>query len=258
MVKDNPSQSLGSAEETPTSSRDQFQVRHRFVGLLFALAMTEVARQGVRLWEPVAVWSWAAPTHLFLCAMLIATSWVGWSNSIQLKQRLCEVFDLQFLELLLDILLVFIYFVIVARVEITTGTSAVEVPSATPEAWGLVVVFVVYALWDVCTDVVRSRQKFVQALGVHAFASVLCFLLSYLCLWRCKEVMSVFAVVAVDVSLIAIVFVFRALKRLERPIARKLGWPDNETANLRFPRDRDRGALVICLIAFAVGLIAAK
>lgn len=236
---------------------DKFQVRHRFVGMMFALAMTEVARQGVHLFEPGVVWSWAPVGHLVFCIALIATSWVGWSNSIQNRGPLSDVFDLQFVDLLLDVVLVIIYFVIVAQVEIPKTAGTINaMPSARPEAIGLLVVFGVYIVWDVFTDVLRSQNK-LSAFLVHVTASILCLLGSFACIWVSWHIARGASVIAVDVALIAIVFAFRALKRIEGHIARMLRWDKKriKEAGLRFIRPGDRLALAVCIFGFLSGLI---
>jgi len=224
---------------------------------MFALAMTEVARQGVHLFQPGILWSFPAFFHLVFCIVLIACSWVGWSNSIQNKRPLSDVFDWQFVDLLLDIVLVFVYFVIVYKVELSNDAQVRSpIPSAAPEARGLLVVFCVYAVWDVVADVFNSRMGRLSACAVHISASLLCVLLSlgtYLFFNRTTREASV---VAVDAALVGLVFVFRALKPFERTVAELLRWDTKtiEEAGLRTTRPRDVLALASCGLVFLGGL----
>src|SRR5205823_1636231 len=95
--------------------------------------------------------------HLFVALLLIACSWVGWRQSVSpgITQKVTGVFRRSFVGLLLDVILVVLYFIIVQRAEINTVTGQIAVLpiSARPEAKGLLWVFAAYVSWDLVTDV---------------------------------------------------------------------------------------------------------
>src|SRR4051812_41738835 len=95
--------------------------RYIFVQLLFSLTAAETARQFAELVLGARDHVEAAPAyaHLLLAGMVVVTSWVGWANSEASRQsRVTSVFGCPFLILLLDVALVFLYFLLVRSAEI--------------------------------------------------------------------------------------------------------------------------------------------
>jgi hypothetical protein len=82
--------------------------------MLFALAVSEVAIHAADLVSASGNLSDKLPalTHLVVGLVLIAASWVGWRRSVSpgMKERVEYVFSLPFIGLLLDVLLVILYF----------------------------------------------------------------------------------------------------------------------------------------------------
>ena len=180
----------------PTGDSSDDSLRWTFVEMLFALAVSQVA---VHLSDLIALpisvpWRDRMPAfaHLGVSFGLIATSWLGWrlSRAPGSLKTLKFVFSLRFLALLSDVLLVVVYFIIVRSVEIEQkgGETTLAVVSARPESIGLCVVFGVYALWDLATDVFspgsipstdgRLWMGF-KAAFVSSLASIVCLVLSF-------------------------------------------------------------------------------
>lgn len=109
------------------------ELHREFVGMLFALAIAEVA---VRSGEIVNSGSdvrtmMPALSHLILAGTVIATSWVGWGISKYSLSDVKGVFTKDFVELLLDVWLVVIYFFIVHGTERfvdVNGTKTIRPP----------------------------------------------------------------------------------------------------------------------------------
>jgi hypothetical protein len=212
--------------------------------MLFALAIAQIAINAAAIFAVSAalVIKIAAAAHLSVALLLIACSWVGWrlSRSPGVTEPVTGVYRKSFLDLLLDVLLVIVYFIIVQRAEINTvaGQIVVELTSASPEAIGVLSVFVIYVLWDLLTDVLSAKYipegirffslKTFSAAFVSTFASILCLVLTAGVLLAAKDTNSTAKVVALDFALGAIILLFRSVKALETPLSRKLDltrWP---------------------------------
>jgi hypothetical protein len=188
------------------------QTLHReFVGMLFALAIAEVAvRSGAIINSDLDSWTKApALSHLFLASMVIATSWVGWGWSKHSLSNVRHVFTKDFVELALDVWLVGVYFFIVQGAETiadvqggTTIQGSVEV-----EALWIMVMFGTYVIWDVWT----KWGKW-PAFAQRAWASIMCAGFAAWTFFQLRELRGIEPVVLGDVSLLAIVFLFRAMK----------------------------------------------
>jgi hypothetical protein len=211
----------------------QVRVRFEFVELLFALATAEIALQFGTLASGHITIS-DAPTaysHLVLAIVLVAASWVGWSQSKAPGNvvRVTGVFSWAFVVLLIDVALVIFYFIIARGVEVSTlpsGQVVIGTPSAEKETFWVMVVFLVYLFWDLLTKSViaapQATSSFWQRLGGHEFwdrgwVSVVCAAVatvSWLCL---HAVIGVRPVLVTDLALLALVLLFRALKQRHWP-----------------------------------------
>src|SRR5688572_9417028 len=125
-------------------------LRDTFVEMLFALAVAQVAIHAADILLARALDGsalsglerGAAFSHLAVALLLIATSWVGWMRSASPGRHIQEngVFSWWFVGLLLDVILVVVYFVITRSVEVKQrGNDFVLTGlSARPEAHGLI------------------------------------------------------------------------------------------------------------------------
>jgi hypothetical protein len=186
--------------------------------MLFALAVAEVA---VR-WAQVAAkfglssGAWPAHLHLVLAICIIATSWIGWSWSMAAGniKPIQHAFSIEFCVLLVDVTLVILYFMIarsVEFVEVDSGASARE------ETFLVSTIFGIYFLWDFLTKALfksdQPNESSARAFWLRGRVSFSCFLISLVGVWLISDVKSPLGVCMADISLIALVFLFRALKR---------------------------------------------
>ena len=209
------------------------EVRYAFVEMLFALAIAEVAIASSHLVSIERPFNQKIPAiaHLFVATTLIATSWLGWSTSNwrAKKSKSESPFSWDFLGLLLDVLLVVMYFIIVRLADISDKEPFdLLPPSAVPEARWIVWVFTVYALWDCLWKVLKEDHlwRLVQRSTVDvlklALASMAC---SIICaglacvVYLLAQSLPVPAdvtlrwnVVCLDSALLCVVLLFRALK----------------------------------------------
>jgi hypothetical protein len=139
--------SLSPSEPQAKGPELEPKLRHEFVGMMFAVAIGEVGVQTAIL---VQAHNWMhflpAYFHLFLATVVIATSWVGWtlSSSPGARTDVNNVFEWEFLVLLLDVLLVVIYFILAKTVDFTGEPNVQLNASAAPESFWILVIFLVY------------------------------------------------------------------------------------------------------------------
>src|SRR5579862_6393754 len=119
-----------------TSRNSEPRLRHEFVGMMFAVTIGEVGLQAAALVQAGHVVHFLpAYSHLILATVMIAASWVGWtlSPSPGATQDVSGVFQPEFLVLLVDVLLVIVYFILVRRVDFTGEKLIRLTASASPE-----------------------------------------------------------------------------------------------------------------------------
>lgn len=172
--------------------------------------------------------------HLFLALIVVASSWVGWANSSRLKQGTARVagetpapslqradspenkewtvtrtFSREFVVLLVDVLLVILYFILACGAERPEGGKIS--PSASAETWTLLWILVVYMVWDALTKLKFNRRLF-RAYVDRGWITWGCTALALL-VWAChRHVTHPRGVIITDVILILIVLTFRAFK----------------------------------------------
>jgi len=213
-------QAVESARDNQISETSA--TRYTFVEMLFALAIAEVAVIASHLVRVSDSWTAKLPVtaHLTLGAVLIATSWLGWSASLQRRreERAEHPFSWDFLGLLVDVLLVVFYFILVRQAEITEEAPyRLSSPSAVPEATWLLVIFATYAVWDFVTDVLKEPNRSTLSASAGLFlASAACSLgctaLAGFVRWRACSQNSGWAVVCLDGALLSLVLLFRVIK----------------------------------------------
>jgi hypothetical protein len=179
----------------------------------------------LRKWNDWALWkfwNWhdlSFYTYLALTTALVTTSWLGWSRSVQAAPRVQNVFTWLFVMLLIDLALVICYFVIANNVGIRRHGDTPATRSATKETVGIMVVFFGYLVWDIVTHGPRDYLAHWERLEnlVYARATLLCFGLAGLSWAALRKINGNKPVVFVDLALLCLVFLFRALKEKEWP-----------------------------------------
>jgi hypothetical protein len=215
---------------TPALNKEP-KLRHEFVGMMFAVAIGEVGLQAASLLQAGQVLRFLpAYTHLILATLLIATSWVGWTLSLApgARRDVSGIFEWEFVVLLLDVLLVILYFVLVRSVDFAKDQAAPHIAPASNVASLIAVIFALYLMWDFLTKVLvswkhrgeskRSMKQHFDSLwwcssGVRMLPSLLCFIISWVTV-RLFQGVDPPHMLTADVALIALVLLFRALKDL--------------------------------------------
>jgi hypothetical protein len=238
----------GNSSPAPESASDEDVLRTAFIEMLFALAAGQVAVEVfdvVSAKDNTGIPKYYCYAHLTLALFVIAASWVGWRQSVSpgMKSKVKRIFSLAFVGLMIDVILVLLYFIVVKAAEIGSqnGEPVLTAPSASPEASWISIVFGVYVIWDLFADVfetdcIPSRVNVLskpveycwvvgKLMFVSTFASALCL---GLCLFSLHLANSVggFSVLLVDLMLLAAVIIFRAAKGLEKWLAPALGVED--------------------------------
>jgi hypothetical protein len=193
-----------------SATEDRGRTLHReFVGMVFALAIAQVATEGAPIANVSFSWGiFPAFTHLALATLVITTSWVGWGRSEHSESNIKSVFAWDFVELLVDLWLVSIYFFIVKGVEISvTGKDVAVNPSLENEAFWLCVALGTYVAWDVITKWGTPDLK------QRTWASALCAIFGFAAYWFLPtgEIEKSRAVLG-DVALAFLLLLFRAMK----------------------------------------------
>ncbi len=209
------------------------QLHMTFVEFLFSLAAAEIAMRYATVFDTGADWwSWnflALNCHLLMSLVLIAASYLGWQKSEISRRdnsRISSLISWDFLELLLDVILVTIYFILVHLSEIPVlaasakaGTVPTIVVSLIPEALCVPFVFVLYLIWDVISKLPsridrktgkpfgpgrlfrRGRISFIVATMSVTMSAIF---------W--DRAASAEDVIAFDIAVIGLVVLFRELK----------------------------------------------
>ena len=209
-------------------------LRHMFVGMLFALTASQIAISTAELFRGISAINdiatvWAPATHLLLALIVLTASWVGWSETAAATgpRQLEHVFQWSYFVLILDVVLVIIYYMFVLSVEYVPSQTPQVVPSALEETTLVVLIFATYCVWDVLHDILMLRAtRRIRAAVVQASASVISLGFAGIVWWNYRTLAApnhVTSVVSADVALIALLFFFRALKGLEVPLGRVLG-----------------------------------
>ncbi len=198
----------------PNQGESKKQLHLTFVGMLFALAIGQVAisfsllidyqsKSNQTFWEVIPAYS-----HLLLAAVVISTSWVGWRTSAYSGSDIKSVFSLDYVELLIDVILVIMYFTLARAVEIPDSPSNSFIPNASFEASTVAIIILTYVIWDLVSS--RSKPK---KLKERIWASIGCAVISWCLIWgNIGGSGTIWAVLLGDFSLIFLILTFRAMK----------------------------------------------
>lgn len=209
---------------------DDSSLHLTFVEFLFSLAVAEVAMRFATVSESnVDYWSWGFASlfvHLMMSLVLIAASYIGWSRSAYSHRgtKFASVFSWDFVELLLDVTLVIVYFILVHRSEAPAQSNGTEIVPITaslrPEAFCVSLVFWLYFAWDVVSKLpcridkeTKTRTGWGKLLR-RGWVSLTVALTFMILAWKLYPVIaSPFQVIAFDCSIVGFVVLFRELKK---------------------------------------------
>jgi hypothetical protein len=146
-----------SQEDLATVESNARRLRWEFVGMLFALTVAKIAENAA----PLLVTTWKIDpvqvTRVLLVGFVVASSWIGWSVSKAkgAQQPVDRVFSLRFAILIIDVVLVVLYFKMAEGI----GRSLDEATTFLPEALWSTAIFAVYLVWDLVTKSLRKGQE---------------------------------------------------------------------------------------------------
>ena len=208
---DAPTEKTG--DETP-------QLRHEFVGMMFAITIGEVGLQVAALVQAGRVIHFLpAYGHLLLATIVVATSWVGWSVSMApgARQDVHRVFQLEFLILLIDVVLVITYFILVRTIDFGKEGSPPRIDPPSKVAQWVFLIFILYFLWDIITKVFIYAKEpagdWIRDYGSRMIPAIICLIASWI-VWRQVEGADRPHWLSADLALLSLVLLFRALKEL--------------------------------------------
>lgn len=211
------------------SNQDQSrtQLHLIFVEMLFALAIGQIAIDLSKLIDYQLISSQTfcavvpAYSHLLLAFVVISTSWVGWHNSRFCGTQIKDVFSLDYIELVFDIALVVMYFILARAVEIPDSSNDSLSPNASFEVKAVAIIITSYMFWDLISCRSKPKEKITQRLWV----SIFCTIISWILFWQgIGGSGTVQAVLLADFSLIALILTFRAMKRYDLSKHDKKSW----------------------------------
>lgn len=206
------------------SSENSNNLRIEFVGMMFALAIAQVGIEIAEFFEKgISLWNhFYVITHLSLSTYVIASSWVGWQSSAS-KNKLTGsgIFNLSFIVLLIDIIIVIFYFILVRGVE--KPTCANKIPECRTEIIWSIIIFCSYFLWDLITAIPEFKFK---SFITRSYQSIICIALAFYLFFFFSSKTSVSIVILVDLILISAFILFRGLKDVNifSDIKRKTLW----------------------------------
>ncbi|NVK56822.1 MAG: hypothetical protein HWE26_14550 [Alteromonadaceae bacterium] len=266
-------------------------LRKNFIAMLFALVIATIAQRSTDiLFQLTNSWSvlpfkttaisnlfadnWkllSAVSHATLGLLLVSVSWVGWSKSESAgnKEAIARLASWAFILLLIEVVLVTLYFAIASSIELAVKDYQViknpPKPSSKPEALLVGLVFLVYFIWDIIADVIKSPLNMNNTNGLSESSNkspVLGFLtgsitygfVSFVCMLLALKIYDLSPLagdprIAVfgDLALIALVFLFRSMKPLEKYLINIFPWEGTRSNSVHSLPNTSKSALFIGL-----------
>ena len=162
----------------------------------------------------------------------------------------------EFLVLLLDVLLVVVYFILAKSVDFA-GEGKIQLnASAEPESFWIFVIFCLYLAWDVLTKIVlywkeRREEPWLRNYGVRMLPTLLCLVLAWAAMREFRNLDAPHVLTA-DFALLGIVLLFRALKDLISAFFSTRQVPANQ---LRAQRKWAIVWTLLCGVGLIVGIL---
>lgn len=196
-------------------------LRNTFVSMLFALVITQCATTGYNgIVSPILngdfqVEIFALLSHLTLTVVLVTTSWIGWMGTFSHEERpsFDGVFCRAHFLLILDLIILGLYLSLILSIDTTDDISA------KPEILIITVTFFFYALWDMSFSKksigIKKRLEWAKITG--SFFILLLFIIFHVNIDNYSEW---YLVVLIDVLLLLIVMVFRAIAEPKKELSK--------------------------------------
>jgi hypothetical protein len=135
----------------PVAEADPRGVGLVFVDVLFAAVATKILEQSSRGGVP-----FKGKTQLGLAAVLTITAWIAYHNSTNRAAYKMAYINLPLVQFLMDLLLVYLYWLVASSAEQDATTR----PTVVPEALMLAVVFLIFLGWDQVALAMRRSSRY--------------------------------------------------------------------------------------------------
>ena len=136
-------------------------LRWLFISFLFATVTSEIAAKFsvlLREWRRLTATRWPALSYLILAAVIVITSWIGWSLDLMHRGnvQVSQVFSLPTLILIVDFALLVCYYALVKGIEFESGANDRKhlrpaLDSRDPALWSMWILGL-YFVWDFLND----------------------------------------------------------------------------------------------------------
>jgi hypothetical protein len=136
---------------TTVAEADQRGVGLVFVDVLFAAVATKILEQSSHHGLP-----FEGKTQLALATVLTITAWIAYHNSTNRAAYKMEYVNLPLVQFLMDLLLVYLYWLVASSAE----QDALTRPTVVPEALTLATVFLVFLGWDQVALAIRRSPRY--------------------------------------------------------------------------------------------------
>ncbi|MDA8520204.1 hypothetical protein [Acidovorax sp. NCPPB 4044] len=275
----------------------QGELQKTFIAMLFAFAVSVVAQQIAEFltvissnWQH-AIWPgeiyshvhpyiWdfgAVASHSFLSLMMLSVSWVMWSKSKaagHLKD-IEEIFSIKFITFLIEVLLVTLYYSLSKSVEgdFAAYSKDKAIPayfasiSARPEAIQMFWIFIIFAVWDLIVDVIKSPKPrpikgFFRKIGsvisgtvTYCAISLACSLGALGVYYAMPAQESAAQVIVGDVALVMLLLLFNRAKAWEHYIFSVFPSERTRDNSKRTPTVGGNVLIAILLLIFALCIL---
>lgn len=231
-------------------SIEQNQLQKTFIAMVFAFVIsfhaqitTEFLAVLTNDWKSFPISSavtldfLAVFTQIVLALLMISISWVMWSKS-QANAHLNDInqiFTVKFFTFLLEIILVTLYYGLAKSLEVNFSkfdetkdvSQYITKVSAQPETFLMIIIFAIFLIWDLITDLIKSPtnpvprdikgkiKSFFAGYIVYCSVSTVCLAVSLILFLIIPSESSVLVTIFSDLALICILFFFYQAKVCE-------------------------------------------
>jgi hypothetical protein len=194
-------------------------LRWLFISFLFATVTSEIASKFstlVREWKRLGRGKFPALLHAILAAVVVITSWIGWSLETMRHSypHVTEVFGRPTLLLIVDFGLLIFYYALVKGIDV----EGCNVNARDPSLWSMSIL-AAYLVWDFLNGVVMNYPA--VHFGLRDYVSVVGLLMAG-CAFLCFKNISAERPRLVSMANLSLVFLFlfyRAMKQYVTAVA---------------------------------------
>lgn len=179
----------------------------------------------------------AVAMQILLALLMISISWVMWSKSQANAHTndIDQIFTVKFFTFILEIIIVTLYYSLAKSLEVDFNeynktknvSDYITKVSALPEASIMIMIFSIFLIWDLITDIIDSPSRYVPfdifdkfinffcGYVVYCSVSTLCLIASIVIFYITPSNSSALTTISADLALICILFFFYQGKAYE-------------------------------------------